>query len=105
MKKNKNISNEENEKVDVNCRHITLYNTALDSIEVLLENFFAEIKNYRENPLELSKNLIATLDFLISAIVKIQKGQRLALNMDKNTNLQDSEPQINIIEGINFDKI
>lgn len=106
MKKTKKIKNiEDFNKVDINCRHINLFNTALDSVEILLKNFLAEIQNSQDNPLELSKNLIATLDFLISAISKIQKGQRIALNLDKNTMLQDSEPQINIIEGINFDKV
>ena len=106
MKKTKKIQNiEDIDKVEINCRHVNLFNTALDSVEILLNNFLAEIKNYNENPLELSKNLIATLDFLISAIGKIQKGQRLALNLDKDSPLQDTEPQINIIEGVDFKKI
>ncbi len=106
MKKSKEIKKiEDIDKNIINCRHVNLFNTALDSVEILLNNFLAEIKNYNENPLELSKNLIATLDFLISAIGKIQKGQRLALNLDKDIPLQDTEPQINIIEGVDFKKI
>ena len=106
MKKSKRIKDiDDSDKIEINLRHVNLFNTALDSVEFLLNNFLAEIKNYKENPLELSKNLIATLDFLISAIAKIQKGQRLALNLDKDTPLQDTEPQINIIEGVDFKKI
>lgn len=106
MKKIKKINDiTDFDAANINCRHVTLFNTALDSVEILLKNFLAEIKNYNDNPIELSKNLIATLDFLISAIGKIQKGQRLALNLDKNTPLQDSEPQINVIEGISLDKV
>ena len=106
MKKSKEIKKiEDIDKNIINCRHVNLFNTALDSVEILLNNFLAEIKNYNENHLELSKNLIATLDFLISAIGKIQKGQRLALNLDKDIPLQDTEPQINIIEGVDFKKI
>lgn len=106
MKKTKKIKNiEDIDKIEINYRHVNMFNIALDSVEILLKNFLAEIQNYKENPLELSKNIIATLDFLISAISKIQKGHRLALNLDKNSNVQDSEPQINVIEGINFDKV
>ena len=102
-KKIKNIT--DFDKSTINCRHINLFNTALDSVEILLKNFLAEIKCSECDPLELSKNLIATLDFLISAIAKIQKGQRLALNLDKNTLTQESEPQINVIESVNYEKI
>lgn len=106
MKKNKKLNNVSDfDAAGINCRHVNMFNTALDSVEILLKNFLNEIKDFQGNPLELSKNLIATLDFLISAIGKIQKGQRLALNLDKNTTIQDNEPQINIIEGIDFDKV
>lgn len=106
MKKSKKIKNiQDFDKTEINCRHVNLFNIALDSVEVLLNNFLDEVKDYKENPLELSKNMIATLDFLISAISKIQKGQRLALNLDKDTPLQDIEPQINVIEGIDYSKI
>lgn len=104
MKKKKKTE-KEFDKVKINCWHANLFNTALESVEILLKNFLIEIENYNENPLELSKNIIATLDFLISAIGKIQKGQRLALNLDKNNSVQDNEPQINVIEGIDFEKI
>jgi hypothetical protein len=52
----------------------------------------------------MPKNSIATLDFLISSIVKVQKGHRLALGLDENE-LLDTSPQINIIEGLVEDKI
>lgn len=102
-KKIKNIT--DSDKSKINCRHINLFNTALDSVEILLKNFLVEIKNSQLDSLELSKNIIATLDFLISAVAKIQKGQRLALNLDKNTPLDETEPQINVIEGIDFKKV
>lgn len=105
MKQNKIKETKGFSNVDTNCRHVNLFDTALESVEILLKNFLIEIRNYNENPLELSKNIIATLDFLISAIGKIQKGQRLALNLDKNMTLQDYEPQINVIEGIDFEKV
>ena len=47
---------------------------------------------------------MSTLDFLISSILKIQKGHRLALGLDE-VEFQDTSPQINIIEGVNEAKI
>ena len=52
----------------------------------------------------MPKNSIATLDFLISSIVKVQKGQRLALGLDENE-FEDTSPQINIIEGLSEARI
>jgi len=93
------------DKKTINNRHVQLYNSAMDSIEILLDKFGQEIKSFNDNPLELSKNLIATLDFIISAIAKIQKGQRLALDLDKEPALTNNEPQINIIENLDYKKI
>ena len=52
----------------------------------------------------MPKNSISTLDFLISAIGKIQKGHRLALGLD-DVDSEDLSPQINIIEGLSESKI
>lgn len=43
------------------------------------------------------------MDFIISSITKIQKGQRLALGLD-NEMAENEEPQINIIEGLSEEK-
>ena len=44
------------------------------------------------------------MDFIISSITKVQKGQRLALGLD-NEMAENEEPQINIIEGLCEGKI
>ena len=93
------------DKTQINNKHVELYNLTLDSLETLINNFLKELDSYQESYLELPKNLIATLDFLISAISKVQKGQRLALNLDKETQATHKEPQINVIEGIDYKKI
>jgi len=106
MKKSKKIKLiSDVDRIAINCRHINLFNTALDSVDILLKNFLGEIQKFSESPLELSKNVIATLDFLISAISKIQKGQRIALDLDKNTPLDSTEPKINYIEGVDIKKV
>ena len=52
----------------------------------------------------MPKNSIATIDFLISAIGKVQKGQRLALGLGEETT-ENIEPVINIVEGLDKEKI
>ena len=52
----------------------------------------------------MPKNAVSTLDFLVSSITKIQKGQRLALGLDEEE-FEDTSPIINIIEGLCEDKI
>ena len=54
--------------------------------------------------LNIPKNTLATMDFIISSITKVQKGQRLALGLD-NEMAENEEPQINIIEGLSEGKI
>ena len=54
--------------------------------------------------LEMPKNIVATLDFIISSIGKVQKGQRLALGLDVDE-FEDTAPTINIIEGLDKTKI
>ena len=54
--------------------------------------------------LDMPKNYVAVLDFLISSIVKVQKGQRLALGLD-DEEIEDTTPQINIIQGLDESKI
>ena len=57
-----------------------------------------------EGTVSVPKGVVSTLDFLISSIVKIQKGQRIALGLDDGF-VEDTTPQINIIEGVNESKI
>ena len=96
------MSKEKNKKI--NDRHIEFYNKSLDVLEFLLNEFAHDIKYAEFEFLEIPKNTITTIDFLISAIGKVQKGHRLALGLDDENN-ENTEPQINIIEGLNEDKL
>ena len=70
----------------------------------ILEEYSRELTRADIDFLEMPKNSIQTLEFLISSITKVQKGQRLALGLDENST--DSQPpQINIIEGLSESKI
>ena len=88
----------------VNEKHIELYDKTLSVLDFLLTEFAHDIKYAEFEYLDIPKNTLATMDFIISSITKIQKGQRLALGLD-NEMAENEEPQINIIEGLSEEKI
>lgn len=96
--------NEEKSKQKVNQRHIEYYDKTLSLLEFMLDECAREIKYAEFEFLDAPKNTISVIDFLISSIGKIQKGQRLALGLD-DTNVENTEPEINIIEGLCEGKI
>lgn len=85
-------------------KHIDYYGKTLNILEFILEEFSKELTRADIEFLEMPKNSISTLDFLISSIAKVQKGQRLALGLDEEE-YEDTSPQINIIEGLSEEKI
>lgn len=101
MTKTKHIKNK---KEEVNKKHIEFYDKTLEILQFILDEYSRELTRADIEFLEMPKNSIATLDFLISSIIKIQKGQRLALGLDENE-FEDTSPQINIIEGVIESKI
>lgn len=92
------------QKQDVNNKHINFYNKILDILEFILDEYSRELTRADIEFLDMSKNSVAVLDFLISSIVKVQKGQRLALGLD-DKEFEDTSPKINIVEGISENKI
>ena len=93
-----------NRKEEINKKHIEFLDKSLEITGFVLEEYSKELIRADIEFLEMPKNSIATLDFLISSILKIQKGHRLALGLDE-VELEDTSPQINIIEGVNEAKI
>ena len=91
-------------KQNINQKHIDYYDKTLNILEFILEEFSKELTRADIEFLEMQKNSISTLDFLISSIAKVQKGQRLALGLDEEE-YEDTSPQINIIEGLSEEKI
>ncbi len=88
----------------INEKHIELYNKTLSVLEFLLTEFEHDIKYAEFEYLDIPKNTISTLDFLVSALGKVQKGQRLALGLDNDLPVNE-EPEINIVEGLSEAKI
>lgn len=91
-------------KENINKRHIEYYDKVLAILEFILEEYSRELTRADLEFLEMPKNSIATLDFLISSFSKVQKGHRLSLGLDENE-FEDTSPQINIIEGLTEAKI
>lgn len=91
-------------KNEVNLKHIEFYDKSLDVLSFILDEYSRELTRADIEFLEMPRNSIATLDFLISSMVKLQKGQRLALGLDEEE-FEDTSPQINIIEGLSENKI
>ena len=91
-------------KQQVNQEHIEFYNKVFNVLKFMLDEYAREIKYAEFDFIDASKNSLAMIDFLISAIGKVQKGQRLALGLDDDV-VVNEEPKINIIEGLCEEKI
>ena len=103
MPKTKKLDIQELKK-EINDKHIKFYDKTLSILEFILDEFSRELTRADIEFIEMPKNSIATIDFLISAIGKVQKGQRLALGLGEETT-ENLEPVINIVEGLSEEKI
>jgi len=103
VKKINEVDIQEQKKI-INDKHIRFYNKTLSVLEFILDEYSRELSRADIEFLEMPKNSIATIDFLISAIGKVQKGQRLALGLSEEVT-ENTEPVINIVEGLSEEKI
>ena len=103
VKKTKEPDIQERKK-EINEKHIKFYDKTLSILEFILDEYSRELTRADIDFLDMPKNSVATFDFLISAIGKVQKGQRQALGLDDES-MENIEPVINIIEGLSEDKI
>ena len=83
-------------KVAANEKSIEQFDKLSKIIDMTLESYM--------NTKDKTKIKPYNLDYLASIITKIQKGQRLSLNIGANDNA-DSEPEVRIIKGLDEDKI
>lgn len=105
MKKCKNKETDlQSKKYEVSQKHINFYDKTLSVLEFIMDEYSRELARADIEFLDMPKNSVATLDFLISSITKVQKGQRIALGLDEEE-YEDTSPQINIIEGLSEAKI
>ena len=103
MTKNDKIKFQKKKK-EINEKHIKFYDKTLSILEFMLDEYSRELTRADIEFLEMPKNVVSTMDFLISSIGKIQKGHRLALGLD-DEQYENIEPVINIVEGLNEEKI
>lgn len=99
------VAKEKNIKTTINDQHLKLFEKSLESVEMILDGFLYDLRSYDESFLTLSKNSIGVLESAISSLLKIQKGERLALGMDDVDSEEDIEPIINIIEGVDLKRV
>ena len=91
-------------KNDINLKHIEFYDKTFDILSHMLNKYSNELFNSEFEYIDIPKNAISILEFLISAIGKVQKGQRLALGLDNDV-IENVEPEINILDGLTKSKI
>lgn len=94
-----------NDKLKINQRHIKLFEKTLESVEMILDGFLYELRSYDDSFMNLSKSTVGILESLVSSLIKIQKGERLALGISDESVEEDFEPVINVIEGIDITKV
>ena len=91
-------------KNEINEKHIKFYDKALSLLEFILDEYSRELTRADIEFLDMPKSSVATIAFLISAIGKVQKGQRLAIGLGED-DFENTEPVINVVEGLSKDKI
>lgn len=102
-KKEKVLDIQEQKKI-INEKHIKFYDKTLSILEFILDEYSRELTRADIEFLDMPKNSVAVIDFLISAIGKVQKGQRQALGLD-DEKVENIEPVINVVEGLSEEKI
>lgn len=95
----------EDEKVRVNNECIRLFNTGAEVISALLENYKTELAKGGSISKGQARATAYNADMLMSGVTKIQKGLRVAYGMDENGKLQEKEPEVLVIKGLDEDKI
>lgn len=87
-------------RIAANEKHIELYDDGIVIVEEILKMYKSTMsdtkKKKKVNPFNLEK--------IFSCIEKAQKGQRLALNMEKEE-VTDNEPKFVMVENLDLNKL
>lgn len=94
------IESESDKRAIANDKHTELFDKGLKVAELLLDKYLEDLKSGKKKTQANAYNL----DFVMKAIANAQKGQRISLKIDANDDI-DTTPEINVIEGLNIDKI
>lgn len=99
----KTIQNEVDRRVALNEEHIELFNKGLDLVKSLLDEYSEFQKKKKGNqdgsipPVFIEK--------LFSCIEKGQKGQRLALGLDKEESAEDTSAEVRYVIGLDLNDV
>lgn len=91
---------EVDKKVKANELHTELYDKGLAVANLILDRYLASLLEGKKRTGATATNL----DYLMSAIAKCQKGQRMSLNIEVD-DTGDTEPEVRIISGLDINKI
>ena len=94
------IEREVDRRLKANEDHLRLYDNCTKIANLLCEQYIRELEQGVAKP----KANAYSLDAILKAITSIQKGQRLALNIDKEE-VTDTEPEMFVVEGLDMKKI
>lgn len=98
-------SNVEEQKIAVSNECIGMFNTGAEVIKMLLDNYLEELKD-GETSASKARATAYNTNLLMDGITKIQKGLRVAYDMDnKDDKLREKEPDVLVIEGVDSGKI
>ena len=100
----KSTENEIDRRVAINEEHLELFKQGLNLVKSILkeyEDYQNKIKN-GETDVPLNP---ANLEKIFNCIDKGQKGQRLALGLDKKEEAEEKAPEIRYINNLDISKI
>lgn len=93
------VEKEVDKKVKANEKHTELYDKGINIISMILEKYENDLKEGKKRCGATATNM----DYLMSAVAKCQKGQRLSLNIEEEVG--EVEPEIFVVKGLDMDKI
>lgn len=85
-------------KVKTNELHTALFDKGLQIADMLLNQYVSALQSGKKK----SGATAANLGLIMKALVNAQKGQRISLCLDSGT---VEEPEINVIKGLDMEKI
>lgn len=102
----KNTKSEIDRLTQINETHIETFTNIQNIINEMLRLYKENVNKIKreENNRKALNSLIFGIKSLAETEEKIQKGHRVALNADKQE-IEDSEPQVFVIKGLDEDKI
>ena len=104
----KSIEKKTDKLAEVNNTHIAICKDVRELIDYYIEELKESAQERKERGLKKCKNNSYALDYLMSAVKKLQQVERTANGMDKvdkNGGGENTEPEIHIINGLEIEKI